>query len=119
MTAWAIAVVVATGGLLVALAVVLARQGSPAKLSEEPSTTRSPQPYVVDRPAGPGAEAMGVSRPGRPSTTPDRDDERPGTTPEREDERPSTTSEHPDVTVSAQPRPRAGGGGVGQEGERR
>lgn len=71
VAAWA--VVGATAGLLVALGVVLARQGSPGKLSEEQSTSRSLRPYVVDRPAGPDAEAMGVSRPGCSSTAPEQE----------------------------------------------
>ena len=56
----AVAVVVATVVIVVAVVAVLLRQGSVGRLSEEhgrPDRGRD----VVDRPAGPGAEAM---RPG-------------------------------------------------------
>jgi hypothetical protein len=65
------ALLIATIVVLVVGIVVLARQGNPADLSEQEGTDA--QSAVVDRPAGPGAEAMGVADPGSPSTAPDRE----------------------------------------------
>jgi hypothetical protein len=74
-------VVAATVLALVVLGIVLARQGSPGGLSEQPGTNRSrQQPNVVGRPAGPDAEPMGVDEPGDPTIRPelhDRGDHRP------------------------------------------
>lgn len=62
---------IATVLVVVAGVVWLARQGNPADLSETEYT--DPQADVVERPAGPGAEPMGVAEPGTPSTAPDRE----------------------------------------------
>lgn len=56
MGAWA--VVIGCVVLVVAVAFVLARQGSPPDRSDEEDSPR--RPHVVDRPAGPDAEATGV-----------------------------------------------------------
>jgi hypothetical protein len=57
--------------MVVIVVVVLARQGSPASLSEqEGSPSRSSD--VVGRPAGPGAEAMGVDDAGGSTTAPEQ-----------------------------------------------
>jgi hypothetical protein len=84
----AIAVVVATVVLVVLVVVVLARQGSVGRLSEEEST-KHPQSDVVERPAGPGAEAMGTDAPGQPVTPPPDPGERPWPHSSRSDTRPS------------------------------
>jgi len=65
---WALAI--GTLIVLVAGIVLLLRQGNPADLSEQDGT--DPQDDTVERPAGPGAEPMGVADPGSPSTAPDR-----------------------------------------------
>jgi hypothetical protein len=73
MIAWA--VVLVSLAVVVMLGVLLARQGAPWGLSEQPGTTRSRQrPNVVERPAGPDAEAMGVDEAGEPSVRPRRED---------------------------------------------
>jgi hypothetical protein len=61
---------IATVVVVIAGVVWLARQGNPADLSEQEGT--DPRADVVDRPAGPGAEPMGVAEPGSPSIAPDR-----------------------------------------------
>lgn len=66
----ALAIVVAGVALLVVLAVVLVRQGSPGKLAEQQNKAESQELHVVDRPAGPDAEPMGADA-GQPSTDPD------------------------------------------------
>jgi hypothetical protein len=71
----AIAVVVATVVLVLLVVLVLARQGSVGRLSEEDGTEH-PQSDVAERPAGPGAEAMGTDTPGQPVTPPPDPDER-------------------------------------------
>lgn len=79
----AVAVVVATLVIVVAVVVVLLRQGSVGRLSEEDGRPHRGRD-VVDRPAGPAAEAMRPgppcepasqpppSRPPRPAEEPDR-----------------------------------------------
>lgn len=65
------------GWLIVALAVtalvvwvsVLLSRRSPARLSEE-DTPADRESNVVERPAGPDAEATGVEEPGTPTTRP-------------------------------------------------
>jgi hypothetical protein len=44
--------------LLLLMVLVLIRQGSPASLSDEDGKTPQRERFVVDRPAGPGAEGM-------------------------------------------------------------
>ena len=44
--------------LLLLMVLVLVRQGSPASLSDEDGKTPQRERFVVDRPAGPDAEAM-------------------------------------------------------------
>jgi hypothetical protein len=56
MSAWI--VVGGTLALLLLTVVVLVRQGSPASLSDEDGKTPQRERFVVDRPAGPGAEEM-------------------------------------------------------------
>lgn len=52
--------IVVGGGLALLLLMVLTlvRQGSPASLSDEDGKTPQRERFVVDRPAGPDAEAM-------------------------------------------------------------
>jgi hypothetical protein len=71
----AIAVVIATAVLVGLVIVVLARQGSVGRLSEEDGT-KDPQSDVVERPAGPGAEAMDTDAPGQPVIPPPDPNER-------------------------------------------
>lgn len=68
-TAVAIAVVVATVVVVLVVVGVLARQGSVGRLSEEDGRPRR-RPSSTDRPAGPGAEAMGTDVPGEPGPGP-------------------------------------------------
>lgn len=79
----AVAVVVVTIVLVVVVVVVLARQGSPGRLSEERGSTAprsgsgpdlASGPDVVERPAGPGAEAMDADPSGGRDAPPDEDD---------------------------------------------
>jgi hypothetical protein len=65
--------IVAVGTVLavVAIVVVLARQGNPADPSEQAGNR--PQDEVTERPAGPDAEATGVADPGEPSIAPERE----------------------------------------------
>lgn len=65
---WIAAIVAAVIVLLVVWAAVVWSRRSPAALSEEHPHPR--QPEVVDRPAGPAAEATGVEDAGAPSTDP-------------------------------------------------
>ncbi|HEX6419179.1 MAG TPA: hypothetical protein VFZ77_11825 [Acidimicrobiales bacterium] len=65
----ALAIVIATVVVVVAVAVVLFRQGSPGRLSEEHGRDDG-RADVVDRPGGPGAEAMNAGTPGEPSPAP-------------------------------------------------
>jgi len=65
----AVAIVVATVVVVVAVAVVLFRQGSPGRLSEEYGRDRE-RSDVVDRPGGPGTEAMNPDTPGEPAPAP-------------------------------------------------
>lgn len=73
-TSWT--VIVGTLVLVVAVLVMLVRQGYPGSLSENHKTPGSGQSYV-ERPAGPDAEATGVAGPGRPSPDPDQELPRP------------------------------------------
>jgi hypothetical protein len=70
-----IAIVAATVVLVVVVAVVLLRQGSVGRLSEEDGR-RSRQADVAERPAGPGAESMRTDVPGEPVIPPPDPDER-------------------------------------------
>lgn len=63
----AVAVVVATVVIVIAVVVVLLRQRSVGRLSEEHGR-RDRGRDVVDRPAGPGAEAMRPGPPGEPTS---------------------------------------------------
>jgi hypothetical protein len=86
----ATAVVIITLVAVVVMVIVLARQGSVGKLSEE-NGRRRPQDDVMERPAGPGAESMGTDEPGRPVTPPPADEQswpEPPVTPPPDDERP-------------------------------
>ncbi|HEX6423030.1 MAG TPA: hypothetical protein VFZ79_06090 [Acidimicrobiales bacterium] len=65
----AVAVVVATVVIVVAVVVVVLRQGSVGRLSEERGR-RDRGRDVVDRPGGPGAEAMRPGPPGEPTSQP-------------------------------------------------
>jgi hypothetical protein len=65
----AVAVVVATVVIVVAVVVVLLRQGSVGRLSEERGR-RDRGHDVVDRPGGPGAEAMRPGPPREPTSQP-------------------------------------------------
>lgn len=71
----AVAVVLITIVAVVVLAVVVVRQGSVGRLSDEEGRP-DPQRHVVERPAGPGAEPMHAEEPGRPDTPPPDPDER-------------------------------------------
>jgi hypothetical protein len=66
---WALAIAAAI--VLIAGIVLLAKQGNPANLSEQERT--DPGGAVTERPAGPGAEPMGVADAGSPSIAPDRE----------------------------------------------
>jgi hypothetical protein len=71
MAAW---IVVAGGAaLLVLMVVVLVRQGSPASLSDEDGKTPRRRRFVVDRPAGPGAEDMSPDAALGPTSDPSLD----------------------------------------------
>jgi hypothetical protein len=65
----ATAVVIVTVVAVIVLVVVLVRQGSVGRLSEE-NGRGHPQDDVMERPAGPGAEAMRTDEPGQPVTPP-------------------------------------------------
>lgn len=71
----AVAVVLITIVAVVVLAVVVVRQGSVGRLSDEEGRP-DPQRSVVERPAGPGAEAMNAEEAGRPDTAPPEPGER-------------------------------------------
>lgn len=70
-----IAIVVATVVLVAVVAVVLLRQGSVGRLSEEEGRRRR-QADVAERPAGPGAESMRTDVPGDPVAPPPDPEER-------------------------------------------
>jgi hypothetical protein len=65
-------VVIGTVVAVVALVVVLARQGNPADLSEQ-AGNEDPNDAVVERPAGPDAEATGVADSGASSPAPEQE----------------------------------------------
>jgi hypothetical protein len=64
----AIAITIATVVVVIVLAVVLARQGTPGRLSDE-AGRRPRRADVVERPAGPDAEPMAPGPPERPADT--------------------------------------------------
>lgn len=73
MSAMTVALFVAALVLLGGAGIAIARSGArhhPESLNTHPDDDRAP---VRDRPAGPGAEAMGVDRPGEPGLQGDAD----------------------------------------------
>jgi hypothetical protein len=86
MGSMTVAVIALTVLAVVVVVVVLARQGSVGRLSEEWGSTSprstsdvdiAPTPDVVERPAGPGAEAMDRDPSARRDVPPGEGDERP------------------------------------------